>query len=87
MDYEKLAEAIELCGSSPKIDQCRECPYWNGGDKRECISKIKKDAAKAIKELKDLIEEYKNIADTYHEEIIPKYKRLLYIARNHLVEE
>lgn len=45
MDYKKLADAIKLCGSTPKVDQCRECPYWAGGDMSQCISHMTVDAA------------------------------------------
>ncbi len=25
MDLEKLIEAVKLCGSTPKVDQCKQC--------------------------------------------------------------
>lgn len=51
MDYEKLAKAIKLCGSTPKVDQCQECPYWAGGYMSECIPRMTADAATSITDL------------------------------------
>ena len=48
MDYEKLAVAIKLCGSTPKVDQCPQCPYWASGDMNNCIPRVTADAATAI---------------------------------------
>ena len=48
MDYEKLAVAIKLCGSTPKVDQCPQCPYWASGDMNNCIPRVTADAAIAI---------------------------------------
>ena len=48
MDYEKLAVAIKLCGSTPKVDQCPQCPYWASGDMDNCIPRVTADAATAI---------------------------------------
>lgn len=31
MDIKKLIEAVRLCGSTPKADQCEQCVYWSGG--------------------------------------------------------
>lgn len=39
MDYKKLSDAIRLCGSTPKIDECKEkCPYYAGGQYDEVHS-------------------------------------------------
>ena len=51
MDYEKLAAAIKLCGSTPKVDQCLKCPYWTYGNMGECIPHMTEDAATAITDL------------------------------------
>lgn len=52
MDYKKLSDAIILCGSTPKINECKEkCPYYAGGDMMKCIPVMTKDAADAIIEL------------------------------------
>lgn len=51
MDYKKIAEAIKLCGSTPKVDQCKKCVYWSGGDMGECIPRMTEDAAAAMTDL------------------------------------
>ena len=51
MDYEKLAVAIKLCGSTPKVDQCPQCPYWASGDMNNCIPRVTADSATAITDL------------------------------------
>ena len=51
MDYEKLAVAIKMCGSTPKVDQCPQCPYWASGDMNNCIPRVTADAATAITDL------------------------------------
>lgn len=52
MDYKAIAVAIKLCGSTPKVDQCKkECPYWNDGDMSKCIPRMTEDAATAIIDL------------------------------------
>ena len=48
MDYDKLIDAVKLCGSTPKVDQCKQCSYWAGGDMGKCIPKMTADAATAI---------------------------------------
>lgn len=49
MDYKKLSDAIRLCGSTPKINECKEkCPYYAGGDMMKCIPVMTKDAADTI---------------------------------------
>lgn len=48
MDYDKLIDAVKLCGSTPKVDQCKQCAYWAGGDMSKCIPKMTADAALAI---------------------------------------
>ena len=45
MDIEKLIEAVRLCGSTPKVDQCKQCAYWAGGDMSRCIPNMTGDAA------------------------------------------
>ena len=32
MNIEKLIESVRLCGSTPKVDQCKQWAYWSGGD-------------------------------------------------------
>jgi hypothetical protein len=52
MDYKAMAVAIKLCGSTPKVDQCKkECPYWDDGDMSKCIPRMTEDAATAITDL------------------------------------
>lgn len=51
MDHKKTAEAIKLCGSTPKVDQCKKCVYWSGGDMSECIPRMTEDAAAAMTDL------------------------------------
>ena len=48
MDIEKLIEAVKLCGSTPKVDQCKQCTYWAGGDMSKCIPRMTLDAATAL---------------------------------------
>ena len=48
MDYKKTAESIKMCGSTPKVDQCKRCVYWSGGDMSKCIPRMTEDAAGAI---------------------------------------
>lgn len=65
MDYKKLSDAIRLCGSTPKIDECKEkCPYYAGGDMTKCIPVMTKDAADAIIELNKELENNKR--DLYY---------------------
>lgn len=52
MDIEKLIEAVKLCGSTPKVDQCKQCAYWSGGDMSKCIPRMTTDAATAIENLR-----------------------------------
>ena len=51
MDIEKLIEAVKLCGSTPKVDQCKQCTYWAGGDMSKCIPRMTLDAATALSTL------------------------------------
>lgn len=61
IDYKKLSDAIRLCGSTPKIDECKEkCPYYAGGDMMKCIPVMTKDAADAIIELLEKVKMFKN---------------------------
>ena len=53
MDIEKLIEAVRLCGSTPKVDQCKQCTYWAGGDMSKCIPRMTLDAAAALSTLQD----------------------------------
>ena len=51
MDYKNLIAAIKLCGNTPKVDECKACAYWAGGDMSKCISAMTMDAANAITNL------------------------------------
>lgn len=51
MKIEKLIEAIRLFGSTPKVDQCKQCAYWSGGDMNKCIPRMTTDAATALSTL------------------------------------
>lgn len=48
MDIEKLVEAVKLCGSTPKVNQCKQCAYWAGGDMSKCIPVMTSDVATAL---------------------------------------
>lgn len=52
MEIEKLIEAVRLCGSTPKVDQCKRCVYWAAGDMSRCIPNMTGDAATAIETLR-----------------------------------
>ena len=52
MDIEKLIEAVRLCGSTPKVGQCKQCAYWSGGNMSKCIPKMTTDAATALSTLR-----------------------------------
>ena len=75
MDYDKLIDAVKLCGSTPKIDQCKQCAYWSDGDMGKCIPKMTGDAATALSmlqaenaQLRGELEYEKEHANAYHEE-------------------
>lgn len=51
MDIEKLINAVKLCGSTPKVYQCKQCAYWAGGDMSKCIPKMTEEAATALETL------------------------------------
>lgn len=51
MEIEKLIAAIKLCGSTPSVEQCRDCAYWAGGDIWKCIPRMTEDAATALEQL------------------------------------
>ena len=51
MDIEMLIEAVKLCGSTPKVDQCKQCAYWSGGDMSKCIPRMTTAAATALSTL------------------------------------
>lgn len=67
METKKLIKAVRLCGSTPKVDQCRQCAYWAGGDMSKCIPKMTTDAAGTISTLqtentglRDELEQFKH---------------------------
>lgn len=75
MDYDKLIDAVKLCGSTPKIDQCKQCAYWSDGDMGKCIPKMTADAATALstiqaenERLRAELEYEKEHANAYYEE-------------------
>ena len=81
MDYKELANAVKLCGSTPKVDQCKECSYWAGGDMSKCIPRMAEDAAAAITDLLARAESAEARCETlekmvkeYQEVIIPGYR-------------
>ena len=51
MEIEKLIEAVRLCGSTPKVDQCKRCAYWAAGDMSRCIPNMTGEAATALSTL------------------------------------
>ena len=48
MGIEKMVKAVKLCGSTPKVDQCKQCTYWAGGDMSKCIPRMTADVATAL---------------------------------------
>ena len=79
MDYEKLAVAIKMCGSTPKVDQCPQCPYWASGDMSNCIPRVTADAATAITDLLARAEKAERERDA-------AISDLTYIARTYPVD-
>ena len=65
MDIEKLIEAVRLCGSTPKVDQCKQCAYWSGGDMSKCIPRMTLDAATALSTLQGENEKLRETVDKY----------------------
>ena len=63
MDYKKLIAAIKLCGSTPKVDECKACAYWAGGDMSKCIPRMTMEAAAAITDLLVENQSMRNAAD------------------------
>lgn len=59
MGIEKLVEAVKLCGSTPKVNQCKQCAYWAGGDMSKCIPRMTADAATALSMLQAEVEMWK----------------------------
>ena len=51
IDIEKMVKAVKLCGSTPKVDQCKQCAYWAGGDMSKCIPRMTLEAATALSTL------------------------------------
>lgn len=75
MDIEKLVESVRLCGSTPKVDQCKQCAYWSGGDMSKCIPRMTTDAATTLSTLQEEndqlraeLEYEKEHANAYYEE-------------------
>lgn len=68
MDYEKLIEAVKLCGSTPKIDQCKKCAYYAGGDMNKCIPVMTNDAANALSALQIDLASMRGAANSYKAE-------------------
>ena len=60
MDVEKMVKAVKLCGSTPKVDQCKQCTYWAGGDMSKCIPRMTLDAATALSTLQAENEKLRN---------------------------
>ena len=85
MDIEKLIEAVRLCGSTPKVDQCKQCAYWSGGDMSKCIPRMTTDAATALstlqaenEKLRAELEQVKAERDAAVESIPHKCKTCVY---------
>jgi hypothetical protein len=68
MDYGKLIEAVKLCGSTPKIDQCKKCAYYAGGDMNKCIPVMTNDAANALSALQIDLASMRGAANSYKAE-------------------
>ena len=60
METGKLIEAVRLCGSTPKVYQCKQCAYWAGGDMSKCIPKMTSEAAETISALQAELEQFKH---------------------------
>ena len=86
MDYKKLAVAIKLCGSTPKVDQCPQCPYWASGDMNNCIPRVTADAATAITDLLARTEAAETRAEKAEMERDAAISDLTYIARTYPVD-
>lgn len=65
MDFEKLIEAVRLCGSTPKVNQCKQCAYWAGGDMSKCIPVMTSDVATALSMLQAENEKLRETVDKY----------------------
>lgn len=65
MDIETLIEAVKLCGSTPKVDQCKQCAYWSGGDMSKCIPRMTTAAATALSTLQAENEKLRETVDKY----------------------
>ena len=65
MDYKKLIAAIKLCGSTPKVDECKACAYWAGGDMSKCIPRMTMEAAAAITDLLAYNQSMRNAANGF----------------------
>lgn len=70
MEIEKLIAAVKLCGSSPRVEQCRECAYWAGGDMSKCIPRMTADAATALEQLQAELERVKQLYESEKEDFI-----------------
>lgn len=68
MDYGKLIEAVKLCGSTPKIDQCKKCAYYAGGDMSKCIPVMTNEAANALSALQIDLASVRGAANSYKAE-------------------
>ena len=76
MNIEKLIESVRLCGSTPKVDQCKQWAYWSGGDMSKCIPRMTTEAATALstlqaenKKLRDEVEQVKRERDVAIEQL------------------
>ena len=77
MDYKKLSDAIRLCGSTPKIHECKEkCQYYAGGNMTKCIPVMTKDAANVIRIVNDIQENAYMNEKQLRESYIDLYKKL-----------
>ena len=68
MDYKKLIAAIKLCGSTPKVDECKACAYWAGGDMSKCIPRMTMEAAAAITDLLVYNQSLRNAANGFKDQ-------------------
>lgn len=67
MDIENMVKAVKLCGSTPKVDQCKQCKYWAGGDMGKCIPRMTLDAATALSTLQAENEEMQKQLNMFSE--------------------
>ena len=76
MDYEKIINAVRLCGSSPNCIQCLgQCAFYTDGDVNKCIPKMTQAAATAIESLQSQLEAARAERDAVQKALIELMKK------------